>query len=177
MLYTWYRIARILLAGRFAPPARLTDEFILRAHVRLLDCDGLRVMTASQYFFYMDLARWISIARTGLFRAILRNGWAPAMGSQKIIYRKPLRRGTRFLVRLSVAGWDDKWVYHLHTFEREGHIYAVGVTKAMFWKRDVPVTMPDLLRAAQSETEERETPAWVRQLFEADRENLQRFQE
>ncbi|MGB5229655.1 MAG: acyl-CoA thioesterase, partial [Eudoraea sp.] len=90
--------------------------------VRLFDCDGLRVMTAWKYPAYMDFMRWELIARSKLYRAIVKRGLAPTLGSQKIIYRKPLKLWTKFDVVLKTAGWDDKWVYHIHKFEQDGEL-------------------------------------------------------
>lgn len=125
----------------------------------------------------MDFVRWLSIARTGLKGAILKNVWAPVMGSQKIIYRRPLKRWQAFNIHLNLAGWDDKWVYHLHWFERQGEVYAIGITKAMVWKKDHPVPIREVFRAASEEMEDKAPPAWIRELFAEDRGNLQRLPE
>jgi acyl-CoA thioesterase FadM len=55
------------------------------------DCDGLRVMKAAKYAVYMDFIRWELIARFKLYKAIVKRKLAPSLGSQKLIYRRPLK--------------------------------------------------------------------------------------
>ena len=110
MFYYWYRVIRILVSRKFQKQVNINAELSRTFKVRLFDCDGLRVMTASKYPAYMDFIRWELIARTKLFNEIVLKGLAPTLGSQKLIYRIPLKRWTKFTVRLTTAGWDDKWV-------------------------------------------------------------------
>ena len=46
-------------------------------------------MTAAKYPVYMDFIRWELIARSKLYKAILKRKLAPLLGSQKLIYRRP----------------------------------------------------------------------------------------
>ena len=108
MFYYWFTIAKILVLRNFQSEV-LYDQTISRTfRVRLFDCDGLRVMTASKYAVYMDFIRWELIARSKLFHAIVKRKLAPTIGSQKIIYRKPLKIGTKFDIILKSAGVDDR---------------------------------------------------------------------
>jgi acyl-CoA thioesterase FadM len=121
---------------------------------------------------YMDFIRWEMIARSPLFGTMLRRGLAPTLGSQKLIYRKPLRLWTRFEVVLELAGYDDKWMYHIHRFVQGGELRAVGITRALIWKRDVPAAMAELL-AAVGATGAMPAPEWVVALFASDRDVLE----
>jgi acyl-CoA thioesterase FadM len=125
-------------------------------------------MTASKYPAYMDFVRWELIARTKLFNEIVLKGLAPTLGSQKLIYRRPLKRWTKFTVRLETAGWDDKWVYHIHTFEQNSEVKSIGVTKALIWKKDQPQILLDILKKAGVENIENPPPEWVLDLFNKD---------
>ncbi len=102
--------------------------------VRVLDCDSLRYMANSKYFYYMDFIRFEVLFRSKLYDNTFKKGIFPVLGSQKFIYKKPLKRGTNFKITISLEGWDDKWVYHRQTFTRKDEIYAIGYTKAAFWK-------------------------------------------
>lgn len=172
VLHYWFTIGR-MLASRFTRPRVRFDATIRRTfRVRLFDCDGFRVMTAAKYPMYMDFIRWEMIARSALFDAILRRGLAPTLGSQKLIYRKPLKVWTRFEVELELAGHDDKWSYHIHRFEQGGELRALGITRALIWRRDVPAALPQLLHSLGA-TEPMPPPAWVTALFASDRELLE----
>lgn len=176
MLHYWFTIGT-LLATRRRRPSVAFDETIRRTfRVRLFDCDGLRVMTASRYPAYMDFLRWELIARSPMYKAIIMRGLAPTLGSQKLIYRKPLKLWTRFTVELELAGWDDKWIYHVHRFEQDGEIKAVGITRALIWKRDVPTVLADLLRDVGAPVA-KVPDAWVTALFAQDREILEQQRE
>ncbi|MDR8391875.1 thioesterase family protein [Aliifodinibius sp. S!AR15-10] len=168
MFYYWYRILRILVSRKFQKQVDINAELTRTFRVRLFDCDGLRVMTASKYPAYMDFIRWELIARTKLFNEIVLKGLAPTLGSQKLIYRKPLKRWTKFTVRLKTAGWDDKWVYHIHKFEQNSEVKAIGVTKALIWKKDKPQILLEILENAGVDNIINPPPEWVLQLFNND---------
>ena len=169
MLYYWYTILKILILRNFQSEVQYNQTITRRFRVGLFDCDGLRVMTASKYPVYMDFIRWEIIARSKLFKAIVKRGLAPTLGSQKIIYRKPLKIWTTFNLSLESAGSDDKWVYHIHNFEQNDEIKAIGITRSLIWKRDVPTALSDILREVGAK-ESIQPPQWVLDLFESDKD-------
>ncbi len=169
MLYYWYRILRILLSRKFLSPIDLEAPIERKFRVRLFDCDGLRVMTASRYPVYMDFIRWETIARSELYNIVVKGGLAPTLGSQKIIYRRPLKIFSTFLVKLELAGWDDKWIYHIHTFTQKNRIAAIGITRALIWKRDKTVPMQDILSKAGIAQKENPPAPWIADLFAQDK--------
>ncbi len=173
MLYFWYRILILLILRNFTAPIPIDAKFSRTFRVRLFDCEGLRVMTASRYTVYMDLIRWEALLRSKLYEVVFRGGLAPTLGSQKIIYRRPLKIFSRFKVTLELAGWDSKWVYHIHTFENKDRIAAIGITRALIWKRDVPVSMGEILQKAGENRTERAPASWIIELFENDKAILQ----
>lgn len=126
-------------------------------------------MTASKYAAYMDFIRWEIIARSKLYQSIVSRGLAPTLGSQKIIYRKPLKRWTKFNIILKTAGWDDKWVYHIHYFQQDNTTKAIGITRALIWKKDVPHVLADIIKEAGGPSEVRLPATWVAKLFEDDK--------
>jgi acyl-CoA thioesterase FadM len=170
MLYYWYRILRILIERNFQKPIDIEDELTRTFRVGLFDCDGLRVMTAFKYTVYMDFIRWEMIARSVMFKEIMLKGLAPSLGSQKIVYRKPLKLWTKFTVRLQTTGWDEKWIYNVHKFEQNGEIKAVGITRALIWRKDKPQIISEILKNAKARNMERSVPEWVLNLFQNDKE-------
>ncbi len=172
MFYYWYRIIRILVARNFQKQVDIENELTRTFSVRLFDCDGLRVMTAFKYATYMDFIRWELIARSKLYNEILLKGLAPTLGSQKIVYRKPLKLWTKFSVRLTTAGWDDKWVYNVHKFEQEGEIKAIGITRALIWRKDKPQILMEILQNIGVTNLSKTPPEWVLAIFQSDKEML-----
>lgn len=171
MFHYWFTIGRMLVSRYTRPRVRPDVTIRRRFRVRIFDCDGLRVMTAAKYPMYMDFIRWEMIARSPLFDAIVKRGLAPTLGSQKLIYRRPLKVWTTFVVELELAGFDDKWMYHIHRFLQNGEVRAIGITRALIWKRDVPTALPELLTFVGI-TEPRPAPPWVLALFANDRDIL-----
>ncbi|MFD1316629.1 acyl-CoA thioesterase [Namhaeicola litoreus] len=172
MIYYWYTILKILILRNFQSQVKYNQTITISFRVGLFDCDGLRVMTAAKYPVYMDFVRWELIARSKLFKAIVKRGLAPTLGSQKIIYRKPLRIWSKFNVILESVGMDDKWVYNVHYFEQENEIKAIGITRALIWKRDIPTALQDIMKEVGA-TEIIAPPSWVVDIFTEDKEIVQ----
>ena len=172
MFYYWYRIIRILISRNFQEHIDIENELTRTFRVRLFDCDGLRVMAAFKYSIYMDFMRWELMARSKLYNEMARKGLGPALGAQKIVYRKPLKVGTKFNVRLTTAGWDEKWVYNIHKFEQGGEIKAIGITKALIWRKDSPQLFIELLKNIGVKNLNKRPPAWVLSIFQNDKEMI-----
>jgi len=84
----------------------------------------------------MDFIRLELTFKSNLFNNTIKKRVIPILASQKIIYKKPLKLWDTFTITLKNEGWDDKWVYHSHVFKKDEHIYAIGYTKAAFWKNN-----------------------------------------
>ena len=170
MLFYWYHVIRIVLLRYVKKRLDVNKPFIKKFRVKTFDCDALRVMAAYKYFLYMDYARWEQFARTDLYSAVLSRKLAPSLGSQKMIYRKPIKRGTRVTMHVEVAGWDNRWFYHVHTFMQQNEIKAIGITRGLFWKKDKLNTLEEIVRSAGFTDTKKDPPDWVLQLFENDGE-------
>ncbi|OQP57201.1 hypothetical protein A3860_11620 [Niastella vici] len=168
MLFYWYNVIRVVLMRYLKKRLDVNKPLIKEFRVKTFDCDALRVMAAYKYFLYMDYSRWEQFARTGLFKAVLSRKLAPSLGSQKMIHRKPIKRGTRVTMQVEIAGWDNRWFYHVHTFIQQNEIKAIGVTKSLFWRKDKPETLEEIVRSAGFSSTIKTPPNWVLQLFEND---------
>jgi len=168
MLFYWYNVIKIVLLRYFKKRLDVNKPLLKEFRVKTFDCDGLRVMAAYKYFLYMDYSRWEQFARTDLFKAVLSRKLAPSLGSQKMIYRKPIKRGTRVSMHVEIAGWDDRWFYHVHTFMQQNEIKAIGVTKSLFWQKDKLHTLEEIVQSAGFSGTKKTPPDWVLQLFEND---------
>ena len=113
--------------------------------VSILDCDSLKYMANSKYFYYMDFIRFEVLFRSKLYENTFKKGIFPVLGSQKFIYIKPLKRWAIFSITLVLEGWDEKWVYHRQIFKHKNKVYAIGFTKAAFWKNNKAQNMTKIL--------------------------------
>jgi len=172
LIYYWYTLLKIFVLKNFQKEVTYNQTIRRTFRVGPFDCDGLRVMTAAKYPVYMDFVRWELIARSKLFKAIVKSGLAPTLGSQKIIYRKPLKIWSKFDVVLESVGTDDKWIYNVHYFEQEKEVKAIGITRALIWKRNIPTALSDIMKEVGA-TETKEPPLWVLKLFNEDKEIIQ----
>jgi len=168
MLSYWYNVIRILLMRYVKKKLDINKPFVKEFRVSAFDCDALRVMAAYKYFIYMDYARWEQFARTDLFHVVFSRKLAPALGSQKMIYRKPIKRGTKISMQTEIAGWDDRWYYHTHTFTQQNEIRAIGVTKGLFWRKDNLFTLEEIVKLSGFSSAKKDPPDWILQLFEND---------
>ena len=136
MIYYWLHIIFVYISSKlFWKPVDLKSDFTRSRIVSVLDCDALNYMANSKYFYYMDLIRLEVMFRSELYKNTVKKGMYPVIGSQKIIYKKPLKRWSRFSVTLALEGWDDNWVYHRQIFKQNTQICAIGFTKVGFWKK------------------------------------------
>ncbi|WP_262511304.1 acyl-CoA thioesterase [Arenibacter echinorum] len=133
-----------------------------------MDCDSLRYMANSKYFYYMDFIRFEILFRSKLYDNTFKKGIFPVLGSQKFIYKKPLKRWTKFKITISLEGWDDKWVYHRQTFRQKGEIYAVGYTKVAFWKNKKALNMRNIIYDSGFHKTEMKPAANILNMFKDD---------
>ena len=98
---------------------------------------------------------------------------APSLGSQKIIYRKPIKRGTKVSLHIEIAGWDNRWFYHVHTFMQQNEVKAIGVTRGLFWRKDKLNTLEEIVQSSGFSNTKKTPPDWVLKLFENDGQIIQ----
>lgn len=168
MYYIWYKIASILVTNSRKQLPDIKDEIIIPLRVRILDCDGLRVMSGFQYPVYMYLSSWLLCTRTNFPRTIISERWKPVAVSQKYICRRPLKLWAHFTLKVSFAGWDKKWFYHKHLFLKDGELCAIGTTRFAAWRKNKIVPVPDVLQAIGYEFKEYPPPEWVHEQFKDD---------
>ncbi|MFH4968146.1 thioesterase family protein [Gaetbulibacter sp. M240] len=135
MIYYWLHVVYIFIGSRFIwKKVKPGSDLKRTRRVNLLDCEAFRFMANSKYFYYMDLIRFEVVFRSKLYENTIKKGMFGVLASQKIIYKKPLRRLKKFEITLIFEGADDKWVYHRQTFTQNNQLCAIGFTKAGFWK-------------------------------------------
>ena len=173
MLYYWINLAFIYLRCRFFTNSVAIEETVShQRRVGVFDCEGLRFMSNSKYPFYMDFIRYELLFRSPLQRATLKQGMLGMLGSQKIIYRRPLKLWQCFTLTLSLEGWEGNWAYHKHVFSRKGEIYAIGYTKLAFLKGKKPFDMEQIIRDGGYEGPKRIPDEEILLLFRGDSDLL-----
>ena len=79
--------------------------------------------------------------RTGFYKFCRRYHWSPLVGSQKMVYQKPLKRFERFQLKSKIIFYDAKWLYFEQTFLKDGQLIANSLVKVLFRGKDgsIPV--------------------------------------
>jgi len=173
MIYYWLHMFYIYIGSRmFWKKIKPSADLTKTRRVNILDCESLKYMANSKYFYYMDLIRYEVVFRSDLYDNTVRKGMFGVLASQKIIYKKPLKMLKTFDITLKLEGSDDKWVYHRQIFTQNGQICAVGFTKAGFWKNKNVQDMEDILRQSDPEHEPKTPSTEILSMFENDYETL-----
>lgn len=146
----------------------VTSSLSRKHRVGILDCDSLRYMANSRYFYYMDFIRFEKLFRSPLFEQTVKKGMYGVLGSQKIIYKKPLKIWSRFTITLVLEGWDDKWFYHKQIFTQHQQVCAIGYTKAAFWKNKKAQDLRLILKNSGVAENEKQVLPEITNLFEND---------
>ncbi|WP_339895286.1 acyl-CoA thioesterase [uncultured Algibacter sp.] len=169
MFYYWLHIIYIFICSKlFWDKVDATSTISRTRRVSILDCDSLRFMANSRYLYYMDLIRFEITFRSKLYENTIKKSMFGVLGSQKIIYKKPLKRWSQFKITLVLEGWDDKWVYHSQIFEQNNEICAVGYTKAAFWKNKKVQDIKKILSDSGVQESERKVPEAIQNIFKDD---------
>lgn len=135
MIYYWFHLLYLFIGSRLVwSKVDLKSDQTRKRRVGILDCDTFRYMANSKYLVYMDMIRFEKMFRSELYKHTIKKGMYAVLGSQKIIYKRPLKRWSKFEITLQLEGWDDKWVYHKQLFHQDDQVCAIGYTKAAFWK-------------------------------------------
>ena len=169
MIYYWLHLIYIFIGSKFFwKPVDLMADLTRARRVNILDCEAFRFMANSKYFYYMDFIRFEILFRTDMYARTMKKGMFPVLGSQKIIYKKPLKRWTKFDVTLVIEGWDDHWVYHRQVFTRNQEVYAIGITKVGFWKKHKIQNMRDIMSASGAGDRTMEVSQEILNMFSTD---------
>lgn len=126
------RLLWTLVRSRRRPPLGVLDESVIEFRVLPSDLDANLHMNNGRYLTLMDLGRLDLTARLGLVRLIVRERWAPVLGSAMIRFRRSLHPFDRYTLHTRILAWDQKWFYIEQRFERRGEVAAVAVVKGLF---------------------------------------------
>ena len=140
-MWRWWRLLIVFLSSFFRKKIRLTDISNLSFRVWPQETDK-RYMNNSSYWTITEMGQMDFLFRTGLFKICRQHHWSPLVGSQKMVYIKPLKRFERFQLRSQINYCDDKWLYVKHTFVKNEQLIANGLVKVIFRGRygNVPVS-------------------------------------
>lgn len=105
----WFRLILFLLLTPFRDKLRSgTDLSVLNYRVHLTDIDSNVHLNNGQYLTFMDLGRLDIMARTGLWRAVVRHKWMPVVSGANIRFRKEIRLFEPFTLESRIVYWNEE---------------------------------------------------------------------
>ena len=136
----WFRLLFVFLSQYFHNKIRLSDKSICTFRVWPTEADK-KYMNNASFWTITEMGQMDLFFRTGFYRICRRYRWFPLVGSQKMVYKKPLRRFERFQLVSKIYYCDDKWMFFEQTFVKNGQLIANGLVKVIFKGPDgnVPV--------------------------------------
>jgi len=137
----WLRLLHLILSTVWRPRLDPVDgASTLRFRVWPHDLDTSLHMNNGRYWTLMDLGRADVMLRSGLWRAILRQGWVPVVSAAKIRFRRELRLFQRFRLETRIVAWTDSHVVMEHRIvarARDGSdiLSAIALVRAGVYDR------------------------------------------
>lgn len=157
----WFRLIGVVLASMFRPRLGFLDESVLRFRVWPLDLDVNLHMTNSRYLALMDVGRVDMLARSGLWRHMLRERWSPVVAAAFVRFRKPLALLQPIILRSRLITWDEKWMYFDQRVEVEGAVACHAVFRTAFVHDRKVVPPEDIAARIGTSMSPPEGPVWL----------------
>lgn len=137
----WFRMLwYTLTAWRLPKLALPADTSRLIFRVWPSDLDTSLHLNNGRYLTLMDLGRLDIMVSSGLWRAVLHNGWTPIASAIKIRFRRELKTFQKFRLETRLVAWDRVNVIMEQTFvidggARDGQIAAQALFKGGLYDR------------------------------------------
>lgn len=140
----WCRLFIIFISALFQKKILLTDISTLSFRVWPPEADK-KYMNNSSFWTITEMGQMEFLFRTGFYKFCRLYHWSPLVGSQKMVYRKPLKRFERFQLKSKIILHDDKWLYFEQTFLKDGQLIANSLVKVLFRGKNGSIPVQQIL--------------------------------
>lgn len=140
----WCRLFIVFILALFHKKILLTDISTLSFRVWPPEADK-KYMNNASFWTITEIGQMDFLFRTGLYKFCRRYHWSPLVGSQKMVYKKPLKRFERFQLKSKIIFCDDKWLYFEQTFLKNGQLIANSLVKVIFRGKDGSIPIQQIL--------------------------------
>ena len=164
----YLRLFWTLLALTWRKPITMLETSAINLRVWPNDLDVNLHVNNGRFLTLADLGVVTLFGRMGLFRALLRKGWRPVVGSAMARYRRPLRPFQKYRLETRILGWNEKWTFFQSQFIVKGEVKATVVTKGMFLGRQGRVPPLQVAALTGWTGESPALPEWVAHWEAAD---------
>ena len=148
MMNLLFRMLYMVVASWFRPKLTSPEHpSVLRFRVLPTDIDFNIHMTNGRYLSIADVGRMDVAFRSGLFKHVARNGWAPIITFNAVLFRRELRIWQRFELRTKLIFWNDEIQIFEHAYffvggKMDGQPAAVVLSAAAFYDRKARTFIP-----------------------------------
>ena len=157
----YLRLFWLLLALTWRKPITMLETSAINLRVWPNDLDVNLHVNNGRFLTLADLGVVTLIGRMGLFRALLRKGWRPVVGSAMARYRRPLKPFQKYRLETRILGWNEKWTFFESRFIVKGEVKATVVTKGIFLGREGQVPPLQVAELTGRVGESPALPEWV----------------
>jgi len=141
----FFRVAFTILKNLFRRRRGMLDESVLRLRVWPTDMDLNLHLNDGRYVSLTGLGRLDLMSRTRLLRRAIKRGWYPVVGGIVIRYRREIKAFEKFTLHSRIAGWDERWFYFEHRFEKNGSVAALAYSRGVMRTREAAVPTREVL--------------------------------
>ena len=167
-MYPYFRIAKMLVAGRFKPKLTITDKSVLKMCVWPGDIDVFLELNNGRHLTMMDFGRFDLAARSGLLKTVKENSWGLAVAGASVRYRHRLKLFQKYELHSEVIGHDDKWIYFHQKTIRKGRIHSAALIRTAVTSKNGIVKVEKVLKTIGNIGKIPLLPDWVKAWAEAD---------
>lgn len=157
----WLRLIWMLLTVWRRRQVSLLETSSLRMTVMPNDLDFNGHVNNGRFLTLADVGRMDFVLRSGAAKAAFRMRALPIVGDALAKFRRDLKLLERFEIHTRLIGWDDKWTFMEHRFQRHGRVLGVVVIRGLFKGPQGPIPPAAFLAAMQLEAQSPALPAWV----------------
>ena len=119
------RYLRVIFQSCFRSQMGPLDTSVMNFIAWPFDCE-LRALNGARAMAIMDNARMDFVARSGMLRAMLKNGWLISIGAQRITYFRRVPLFSRFKVEARIVSWHGRWCICECKILLRGKLAAIG---------------------------------------------------
>lgn len=167
-MYPIVRLIKEVIKSSRLPPITALERHVSHHRCWPQDIDNYLEMNNGRILTILDLGRAGLAQRSGLLRALPRNGWALTMAGASVRYRKRIRPFAKFRIVSKAVGWSDRFFYLEHTIWIGDECAVQALFRAAITDKNGIVNPTKVFAAVGIEQPSPEKPAWVQAWIDAD---------
>jgi acyl-CoA thioesterase FadM len=167
-MYPWWRLTKLFVANKFRKPLDVKETSVIKSRVCLTDIDPFLEMNNGRYLTLFDFGRYDVAWRTGLWKAMKKNGLGFMVAGISIRYRYRLRLFIPFEIHSKVVAMDERWIYFEQRFISRGKLHTAALVRTAVTSPKGLVPTKEILKLMGLEDLEMPVPDWIKHWAESD---------